>query len=200
MCSRAISHAGVSEMDRYIMSFCRMFEELFGPGACTPNMHLHGHLKECYFDYGPADAFWLFAFERLNGILGSVSTNHQAIEIQLMRKFLSSQQVLQHLNSGIVDEDLRAMLRSANVIKGTLKQEQLSELPLMESLSQSNADKLNKFCKLTPPTREACLTCDDVNEIDLTMKACFGDSYMARHSCFISIQVQFSSVANSMAH
>ena len=91
MCSRAISQAGVSQMDSYLISFCRMVEELFGAGACTPNLHLHGHLQECFMDYGPSDAFWLFAFERLNGILGSVSTNHQAIEIQLMRKFLATQ-------------------------------------------------------------------------------------------------------------
>ena len=42
---------------KWIVTLCHsVFEELFGPGACTPNMHLHGHLKECYFDYGPADA------------------------------------------------------------------------------------------------------------------------------------------------
>lgn len=136
MCSRAISRAGVSEMDCYMMSFCKMFEDLFGPGACTPNLHLHGHVQECFFDYGPADAFWLFAFERLNGI------NHQAIEVQLMRNFLSNQQVLQQLNSEIVDEDIKDMLRSANVVKGSLKHELLSELPLMEPLSESNVDKM----------------------------------------------------------
>ena len=80
--SRAISQAAVSQMDAYLISFCRSVEQLFGPDACTPNLHLHGHLHECYMDYGPADAFWLFAFQRMNGILGSVSTNHQAIEIQ----------------------------------------------------------------------------------------------------------------------
>ena len=66
---------------------CKMVEQLFGIGACTPNLHLHGHLQECFLDYGPSDPFWLFAFGRLKGKLGSVSTNSQAIEIQLMRKF-----------------------------------------------------------------------------------------------------------------
>lgn len=146
MCSRAISQAGIAEMDHYVMSFCRMFEQVFGAGACTPNLHLHGHLKECYIDYGPADSFWLFAFERLNRILGSVSTNHQAIEIQLIRKYLSTQQVLQQLNCGIVDESLKDMLRSANFVKGSLKHEQLHELPLLEPLSQSNAEKLSELC------------------------------------------------------
>ena len=41
-----------------------------------------------------ASSFWLFACERLNGLLGSVPTNHQAIKVQLMRKFTSSQQLL----------------------------------------------------------------------------------------------------------
>ena len=167
------------------MSFCKMFEDLFGPCACTPNLHLHGHVQECFFDYGPADAFWLFAFERLNGILGAVSTNHQAIEIQLMRKFLSTQQVLHQLNSGIVDEDLKDMLKSANAVKGSLKHELLSELPLMEPLSECNADKMAKLCKLIP-IREGCLTSDDLPEINLIMKACFGDSYsktLMLHEC-----------------
>lgn len=177
MCSRAISKAGISEMDRYMMSFCTMFQELFGPGSCTPNLHLHGHIQECYLDYGPADAFWLFAFERLNGILGSVPTNHQAIEVQLMKKFLTTQQVLQQMKSGIVDEDLKDMLTSSNIVKGSLKHEQLSELPLMDPLSQSNADKLSKLCKLIPPIREACLPHDDVSQINLNMKACFGGSF-----------------------
>lgn len=130
-----------------------------------------------FFDYGPADAFWLFAFERLNGILGAVSTNHRAIEVQLMRKFLSNQQVLQQLNSEIVDEDIKDMLRSANVVKGSLKHELLSELPLMQPLSESNVDKMAKLCKLIPPIREGCLTGYDLSEINLIMKACFGDSY-----------------------
>ncbi len=33
-------------------------------------------------------SFWLFTFERYNGILGSQPTNNKNIEIQLMRHFL----------------------------------------------------------------------------------------------------------------
>jgi len=57
-------------------------------------MHLHLHLKDCLPEYGPAHAFWHYAFERFNGILGSYHTNNQAIETQLMRKFLREQQIL----------------------------------------------------------------------------------------------------------
>lgn len=79
--------------DRYLMEFCKAFEELYGKDLVTPNMHLHGHLKECLLDYGPFHAFWCFSFERFNGILGSYHTNNRSIEIQLMRRFLMQAKV-----------------------------------------------------------------------------------------------------------
>ena len=59
----------------------------------TPNMHLHSHLINCVLDYGPVHNFWLFSFERFNGILGDFKTNQRAIETQLMRKFLREQDI-----------------------------------------------------------------------------------------------------------
>ena len=79
--------------DKYLMQFCKTFETLYGKDLVTPNMHLHGHLKECLLDYGPFHSFWCFSFERFNGILGSYHTNNRSIEIQLMRKFLMQTKV-----------------------------------------------------------------------------------------------------------
>lgn len=56
-------------------------------------MHLHSHVVDCIMDYGPVYSFWLFSFERYNGLLGNFSTNQRSIELQLMRKFLSDQQI-----------------------------------------------------------------------------------------------------------
>lgn len=53
-------------------------------------MHLHCHLKECIEDYGPVYSFWLFSFERLNGILGSFHTNNHDVSLQIMRRFVSA--------------------------------------------------------------------------------------------------------------
>ena len=55
---------------------------------CTINMHLACHLRECILDFGPFHAFWCYAFERMNGHLGSFPTNHLNIEVQLMRRFV----------------------------------------------------------------------------------------------------------------
>ena len=54
-------------------------------------MHLHLHLKDSILDYGPVYAFWLFSFERFNGVLGNYTTNNKNIEVQLMRKFINQQ-------------------------------------------------------------------------------------------------------------
>ena len=67
-----------------------MFEQIYGKQHCTINIHLHGHLRDCIMDFGPVYSFWLFSFERLNGVLGSYHTNYHDILLQIMRRFLSS--------------------------------------------------------------------------------------------------------------
>lgn len=48
-------------------------------------MHMHLHLKDMILDYGPVYGFWLFSYERYNGILEQQPTNNCSIEIQLIR-------------------------------------------------------------------------------------------------------------------
>lgn len=53
-----------------------------------PNIHLHGHLALFIKDFGPVYSFWLFPYERLNGVLGSYHSNSHNISVQLMTRFL----------------------------------------------------------------------------------------------------------------
>jgi len=92
LCSKLISKGDVDLADQYLLMFCRKFQALYGPESCTPSKHLHLHLKDCVLDYGPVYSFWLFAFERFNGILGAYNTNNRNIEVQIMREFLRHQQ------------------------------------------------------------------------------------------------------------
>lgn len=71
------------------MEFCKKkIETLYGEQFVTPNMHLNYHLHDCILDFGPIYSFWLFGFERENGILWSYKKNKKSIEIQLMNRFL----------------------------------------------------------------------------------------------------------------
>lgn len=72
LCTRYLKKENIQLADRYLQLFCSKYEEVNGKEACTPNMHLHLHLKECLNDYGPLYSFWCYAFERHNGMLGDI--------------------------------------------------------------------------------------------------------------------------------
>ena len=115
---------------------------------CTPNMHLHCHIQECLVDYGPGCSIWAFACERLNGYLGSVPTNHNSIEVQLMRKFTCTctQQILQ-LYSMSDDPSLQELLNDFQVLKGSLQYEALPDLPFTILSATNNIKIINKSCR-----------------------------------------------------
>ncbi len=88
LCRKSISVDNIKLADALLLQFCRRIERLYGKHLVRPNMHLHAHMKECVEDYGPLHGFWLFAFERFNGILGHQPNNNRSIETQLMSRFV----------------------------------------------------------------------------------------------------------------
>ena len=102
MCRPYVHVREIEEADELLMAFCTGLERLYGKEAITPNMHLHGHLKECILDVGPLYAFWCFSFERYNGLLEKMKKSWHAPEQQLIHKFSN----LQTLASTILPSDL----------------------------------------------------------------------------------------------
>ena len=74
-------------------------ETLYGSEFVTFNMHLHLHIHDVLRDYGPCYGYWLFSFERYNGILGKFPTNQRSIEIQLLRHFTHNMHVRSLVNN-----------------------------------------------------------------------------------------------------
>ena len=89
LCQPALTQNDLDTADTALLKFCQGIELLFGNKIVTPNMHMCCHLKECILDYGPLNHFWLFAFERFNGILGQLPSNNRSVEVQMMKHFLS---------------------------------------------------------------------------------------------------------------
>ena len=87
LCKFSITADDVTVADALLLRFCKRTVELYGSDAITPNMHMHCHLASCIREFGPAHSFWLFPFERYNGILEGQPTNNRSIELQLMRRF-----------------------------------------------------------------------------------------------------------------
>ena len=88
LAQQELSHTHIDLADALLMQFCKKVEQIYGTEAVTPNMHIHGHLKQVILDYGPVQEYWLYSFERYNGIMGKQPTNNKAVEPQLMKRFL----------------------------------------------------------------------------------------------------------------
>ena len=110
LCVRTINATEVDQAHMLLKMFCKKFVELFGKEHCTPNMHLHMHLKDCVENFGPVYAFWCFGFERFNGILGSFHVNNHSISIQFMRKYISGFDSMSALDIGTSKKKIYQML------------------------------------------------------------------------------------------
>ena len=76
LCQNLMGHSDLNLADAFLRKFCTTIESL------------HGHLKDVILDFGPMQEFWLFSFERYNGVLGKQPSNNRSIEPQLMHRFL----------------------------------------------------------------------------------------------------------------
>ena len=98
LCKRKLSTDDIKIADALLLRFCQRFQLQYGQDSVT-NIHLHAHLADCITDYGPMSSFWLFYFERFNGILGDEPTNNRSIEVQLVNRFMNDNAYLQLLSS-----------------------------------------------------------------------------------------------------
>ena len=89
LCMKKLTIPQTKLADALLLQYCRRVERMYGAEVVTPNMHFSCHLSSCVFDFGPAHSFWLFAFERFNGILGKLPNNNRSVEVQMMKRFQS---------------------------------------------------------------------------------------------------------------
>ena len=116
LCKQSLSRHDVNIADILLMSFCKKVEMVYGSSTITPNMHLHSHLKDVILDFGPAQEFWLFSFERYNGILGKQPNNNRAIESQLMNRFLRDNLAYSYPFPHIFENELLSLIPSDQLV------------------------------------------------------------------------------------
>ena len=178
LCSHAISKNAISLADGLIHRYCCLFEAEFGKDSCYPNLHMHCHLKQCLLDFGPATSFWLFSFERMNGVLGKFRTSNRAVEVQLFRKFISKQQI--HLFEWPdinLTHKLQPLMNSLEATKdnthcgGTF-------IHILSPFKKTAINEANNCCKLLPPIKEKAFLPLDLQLIDACFCSCFGEEYI----------------------
>lgn len=83
-----------------LLTFGATTSSLYNRNKVTPNMHLHGHLKQCILDFGPVYAFWLYSFERFNGVMKNININHKTgFETTYMNAFVQAVHAQDYLRS-----------------------------------------------------------------------------------------------------
>ena len=177
VCSRAITREAIDVADQLILQYCTCFEEVFGKDNCYPNLHMHCHIKDCLLDHGPASSFWLFGFERLNGVLGNVHTNHQSVELQLFRKFVSKQHVysMQWPNM-----ELTTPLKSLiNSLKPNTDVTHCGGLfrHLVDNSDFDSFIAANNVCRLLPPVKQRSFAPEEISLINELLSSHFGTKF-----------------------
>ena len=101
-------------------TFGKSCVQLYGRAAITPNMHMHMHLKECFLDFGPSYAFWLYGFERLNGDVKKININYktgfETTYVTMLTQNIHTQDIIHSLPTFINTND-QGMLQLINFIK-----------------------------------------------------------------------------------
>ncbi|KAG2192672.1 hypothetical protein INT47_009242 [Mucor saturninus] len=84
-----ITFDDLDDAHAHLERFCQKCEELYPAPTLTCNMHLHIHLRETIRDFGPVYGYWLFGFERYNGLLKKIDTNRRdGFESTFMKTFV----------------------------------------------------------------------------------------------------------------
>ena len=135
-----ISKTHVKLADALLLQFCRRVERMYGPLVITPNMHMHGHIQQCILDYGPVQKFWLFGFERYNGILENFPSNNRCVEIQFMQRFTREMVLYTFSLPQQFESDFHDILSSlvTPVVQGSLRSS--FHVPTTENLMQHQKD------------------------------------------------------------
>ena len=199
LCKPVLSKTDILKADNCLLKFCTRFQELYGNEACTPNMHLHCHLKEVIIDYGPMHSFWCFSFERYNGILGSIKTNNRSIELQLMRKVTT----LRCLDNISLNQDFHPyfgdimssltnskMSEDGNILREADKWSDLMEFYQMNTGFPLNTLNWGNMCALSLPSyyKETYLDHDDISILQDVYKIMFPDRLILMDNLSTSIQ------------
>jgi len=183
---RSITKAQIEEGHNLLKMFCEMFQRVAGSQYCTPNMHLHLHLRECLYDYGPVYAFWCFGWERCNGMLGSFHVNNHSISVQFMRKFVTSSQAR---SSNFMNLDHQAFLkikvddsigRSNLMSFHKLKEAQVISGSFLESIDIS--EQILSISK-----KIGRLSNDDFKNLFDLFNALYQDEHLVRVSQYVTV-------------
>ena len=170
----SFSYLDLDKADKSLIEFCKAFENLYGKEHCTPNMHMHLHVKQSILNYGPVYGFWCFPFERFNGILGSFQKNWISPELQMFRKFLTYQDLLVSDVPSTLPPELGEFFSLVSILRLALVKDQLNNLTLILSLFSSTKTMLFVLFHALTQLNTHFILCTEGMKIFLIMRRLHG--------------------------
>jgi hypothetical protein len=64
-----ISEKNISDIENILEQHHLLYLSIYGKWEVTVNYHIVLHIPNMLRDFGPANGFWCFPFERYNGVL-----------------------------------------------------------------------------------------------------------------------------------
>ncbi|KAF8594834.1 hypothetical protein BDV93DRAFT_565008 [Ceratobasidium sp. AG-I] len=104
----AVQMPDIHRAQTYLQFFCQGLLQM--NVRMKPNHHYCMHYEATFQRFGPAYAWWLFAYERYNGLLESVNTNGKIEDISttLMRFWIRMHRLLEYVESipdGVTEQE-----------------------------------------------------------------------------------------------
>lgn len=87
---RTMSAERARTFDTHMLEYIRGIRTLYNADL-VPNHHLSLHLRDCLLLFGPTHSWWAFPFERYNGLLQRLNTNHRPGTCLRVREVLGLQ-------------------------------------------------------------------------------------------------------------
>lgn len=103
---RCITPAHISIVEDHLAYYTKSTASIFGEKALVVNNHVSLHTPECLYAFGPVHGWWAFPFERFNGIIQKLSTNHKLGEFALHIFCFSLTVLLGRTNGANIHEDV----------------------------------------------------------------------------------------------
>ncbi|KAB5590975.1 hypothetical protein CTheo_5591 [Ceratobasidium theobromae] len=171
--SWAITHDDIKQAQWYLQEYC---QGLLRMGiALKPNHHFCMHYQDFFLAFGPAYAWWLFSYERFNGLLEQVKINNKSdnTATSLMRFWIRLHrlhELVESLLSNITNEEKLtiAKLCYSQPGRGTLLAQ--AALPDSDNLDSDSESGVGNFQAIRTPQHSRIPTLQQVgNDIYLAL-------------------------------
>ena len=177
LCCNIMTEAYIVATEKYLLSFCRDYQEKYGEESVNPNIHSLPHIPPYCRLHSCPSQYWLYGLERANGCIKKLPTNQRSLERQYMARFLRDYSVRPLKIPAFHEEKLKETLVKVNYISPTSAKGNANETLTEKQLNAYDHLQLSKGNNRDRKTDLTLLSHNVVNCKTAFLKNVFNDLY-----------------------